>query len=139
MTKQKRTVKVVAAAIENENKEILCALRSPRMSLPNVWEFPGGKAEEGEDIFHALQRGIKEELQCTVKDLELFHEHRHEYDKFIVHLIVIKCKIAEGIPVPNEHSKLIWLKRENLCSIQWAPADLPAVKKLINEEKRLSF
>lgn len=63
MTKQKRTVKVVAAAIENENKEILCALRSPRMSLPNVWEFPGGKAEEGEDIFQALQRGIKEELQ----------------------------------------------------------------------------
>ena len=39
----KKLVEVVAAVIENENNEILCALRSPIMTLPNMWEFPGGK------------------------------------------------------------------------------------------------
>ena len=41
----KKLVEVVAAVIENENNEILCALRSPIMTLPNMWEFPGGKKE----------------------------------------------------------------------------------------------
>ena len=43
----KKTVKVVGAIIENEKKEILCALRSKDMTLPKQWEFPGGKIEEG--------------------------------------------------------------------------------------------
>ena len=43
----KKVVKVVAAIIENEEHEILCALRSPEMSIPNMWEFPGGKVEAG--------------------------------------------------------------------------------------------
>ena len=38
----KKLVEVVAAVIENENNEILCALRSPIMTLPNMWEFPAG-------------------------------------------------------------------------------------------------
>ena len=41
----KKLVEVVAAVIENENNEILCALRSPITTLPNMWDFPGGKAE----------------------------------------------------------------------------------------------
>ena len=46
----KKKLKVVAGIIENDYGEILCALRSPDMSIPNHWEFPGGKVEAGEDI-----------------------------------------------------------------------------------------
>ncbi|MGP7817394.1 (deoxy)nucleoside triphosphate pyrophosphohydrolase [Niallia sp. 01092] len=129
----KKTVNVVAAIIENEQNEILCALRSPKMSLPNMWEFPGGKVEKDEDIFSALEREITEELGCSIKATELFHENTHEYDTFIITLICIKAKIVEGTPTASEHSKLIWLKRENLDSLKWAPADIPAVSALINE------
>jgi 8-oxo-dGTP diphosphatase len=129
----KKLVKVVAAIIENENKEILCALRSPDMLIPNMWEFPGGKVEQGEDLFTALKREIKEELGCSIEAIDLFNEHTHEYETFIINLIAIKCKITEGIPEASEHSKLIWLKRENLSSLKWAPADIPAVEQLINE------
>lgn len=108
----KKTVKVVAAIIENENNEILCALRSPSMSIPNMWEFPGGKVEAQ----------------------EFFNEHTHEYDAFTINLIAIKCKVIEGSPSRSEHAKLIWLKRENLSSLKWAPADIPAVDQLINEK-----
>jgi 8-oxo-dGTP diphosphatase len=131
----KKLVKVVAAIIENEQNEILCALRSPEMALPNMWEFPGGKVEEGEDIYSALQREIKEELDCKIKtNSKVFNDHTHEYETFIINLISIKSKIVSGTPTASEHSKLIWLKRENLDSLKWAPADLPAVNQLIHEK-----
>ncbi|MCD1158985.1 (deoxy)nucleoside triphosphate pyrophosphohydrolase [Peribacillus frigoritolerans] len=134
----KKEVKVVAAIIENEKDEILCALRSPDMSIPNMWEFPGGKVEKGEDIFTALKREIDEELQCKVEtETSVFNDNTHEYETFIINLLSIKCRIIEGTPTANEHSKLIWLKRENLTSLKWAPADIPATQQLINEKNSL--
>ncbi|WP_375090089.1 (deoxy)nucleoside triphosphate pyrophosphohydrolase [Peribacillus sp. RS7] len=134
----KKQVKVVAAIIENEKDEILCALRSPDMSIPNMWEFPGGKVEKGEDIFTALIREINEELHCKVEtETSTFNDNTHEYETFIINLLSIKCKVIEGTPTANEHSKLIWLKRENLGSLKWAPADIPALEQLINEKNSL--
>jgi 8-oxo-dGTP diphosphatase len=131
----KKLVKVVAAIIENEQQEILCALRSPEMSISNRWEFPGGKVEANEDIFSALEREISEELDCKIETFrEVFNDNTHEYDTFIINLISIKCRVVEGIPTRSEHSKIIWLKRENLDSLKWAPADIPAVEQLIQEK-----
>ncbi|MFA9458770.1 (deoxy)nucleoside triphosphate pyrophosphohydrolase [Halalkalibacter sp. AB-rgal2] len=129
----KKTITVVAAIIENEKNEILCALRSASMTLPNMWEFPGGKVEKDEDLFTALKREIDEELQCQIEATAIFNNNTHEYETFTINLISIKAKIIRGTPVPNEHSTLIWLKRENLSSLKWAPADIPAVEQLIGE------
>ncbi|MED4206941.1 (deoxy)nucleoside triphosphate pyrophosphohydrolase [Neobacillus mesonae] len=131
----KKHVKVVAAIIENDQQEILCALRSPVMSIPNMWEFPGGKVEANEDIYSALEREISEELDCKIETYkEVFNDNTHEYDTFIINLISIKCRVVEGTPSASEHSKLLWLKRENLESLKWAPADIPAVEQLIQEK-----
>lgn len=129
----KKKLTVVAAIIENDIGEVLCALRSPKMSLPNHWEFPGGKVENGEDIFYALKREINEELHCTIETYDIFNEHTHEYESSIIHLITIKAKIMNGSPKATEHAKLIWLKKENLKSLVWAPADIPAVELLVND------
>lgn len=126
----KKQIKVVAAIIENEQEEILCALRSPTMSMPNMWEFPGGKVEENEDLYSAIKREIQEELGCLVEPDELHNEHVHEYETFIIQLIALKCRLVEGTPKPSEHSKLLWLKRDHLSSLVWAPADIPAVELL---------
>lgn len=131
----KKQIKVVAAIIENDQNEILCALRSPKMSMGNQWEFPGGKVEENEDPYSALVREISEELGCILEtSREIFNENTHEYDSFVINLLSIKAKIVLGTPIAKEHSKLIWLKRENLESLQWAPADLPAVKQLMDQK-----
>lgn len=130
----KKLVKVVGAIIENENNEILCALRSPKMSISNRWEFPGGKMEENENIKQAIEREIKEELECDIEFNSVFNDNTHEYENFIVNLITVKCNLTSGIPIATEHSKLIWLKRENLLSLKWAPADIPTVEELCSEK-----
>lgn len=129
----KKRINVVGAIIENADKEILCALRSPQMSLPNLWEFPGGKIELEENPKEAIEREIREELLCQVGFLSVFHSNIHEYDNFIVNLITVKCQLLSDTPIATEHSKIIWLKRENLTSLNWAPADVPAVLSLIDE------
>jgi len=129
----KKTVKVVGAIIENEHSEILCALRSASMSRPNLWEFPGGKIEKNERASEAIKREIMEELGCTVEFQSVFRDDIHEYDDIIVNLITAKCRIVSCQPNAVEHSKLIWLKRENLNSLKWAPADVPAVLALVAE------
>jgi 8-oxo-dGTP diphosphatase len=127
----KKTVRVVGAVIYNEQNEILCALRSPEMSLPNFWEFPGGKMEEGENPEETLVREIHEELGCTIEVYEKMKEVHHEYPNIIVHLLTYKAKIVEGEPKAKEHAELKWVPIRNLHSLEWAPADIPTVEALL--------
>ena len=128
----KKTVHVVAAIIENENNEILCALRGPEMTLPNYWEFPGGKVEDGETKEEALKREIKEELGCTINVYEQIEDTTYEYAKVIVRLETFMAKVILGTPVITEHAEIKWITREELPVLNWAPADIPAIEKLTN-------
>ncbi|PFI96895.1 8-oxo-dGTP diphosphatase MutT [Bacillus cereus] len=126
----KKKVSVVGAVIFNEKNEILCALRSPTMSLPNYWEFPGGKINEGEMPQEALVREIQEELGCLVTVGEKIEEVEHEYENIIVHLATYKAHIKSGIPKALEHADLKWVQVGNLLELKWASADIPTVRIL---------
>lgn len=126
----KKKVSVVGAVIFNEKNEVLCALRSPKMSLPNYWEFPGGKINEGEMPQEALIREIKEELGCLITVGEKIEEMEHEYENIIVHLATYKAHIKSGIPKALEHAELKWVQSEKLLELKWALADIPTVKLL---------
>lgn len=128
----KKKIHVVGAIIENEQKEILCALRGPEMTLPNYWEFPGGKIEQGESKEEALKREIQEELGCTIEVYEHIDDTTYEYEKVIVRLETFMAKIVSGSPVVSEHAELKWMTRQELPSLNWAPADIPAIEKLSN-------
>ena len=130
----KKTVHVVGAIIENDNKEIFCALRSPEMSLPNYWEFPGGKIEENETPKQALAREIKEEFNCEIAVGEKVEDTTYEYEKVIVRLETYMSTILNGTPTALEHADAKWVPRNQLLSLEFAPADIPAVEKLVNEK-----
>ncbi|MDF9297894.1 (deoxy)nucleoside triphosphate pyrophosphohydrolase [Geobacillus stearothermophilus] len=129
----KRVIHVVGAVICNEQGDVLCALRGSNMSLPNVWEFPGGKVEEGESPEAALVREIREELGCTISVGELLADVFHEYEHAIVHLRTYEALLTDGEPRAREHAELRWVPLQALRSLEWAPADIPTVEALLVE------
>lgn len=128
-----KKVEVVAAVIQNDENKILCALRSPHMAMPNVWEFPGGKVQKGEKLDEALTREIREELNCTIEVKHPITETFHQYPHLHVHLHTFQARIKEGKPSPLEHSQLRWVKKDELLNLKWADADIPTVHLLLKK------
>lgn len=124
----------VVGAIIVENGKILCAQRGDDKSLPNLWEFPGGKIEADETPQEALLREIAEELLIEVDvQPEVFEETMYDYDFGRVHLTTFVCYLNKGRPTLTEHHQVKWIAPAHLKSIEWAPADIPAVEKLMKE------
>lgn len=130
----KKQINVVGAIIV-KNGKILCAQRGYDKSLPELWEFPGGKIEIGESPCQALKREIREELLLELaNDLEEFKFTSYEYDFGIVNLTTCICHIQNGEPTLTEHIEIKWLKKSELDQIEWAPADISTVYKLKKTE-----
>lgn len=128
----KKQIEVVGAVIFS-NRKVLCAQRSEQMSLPLMWEFPGGKVEKGETEVDALKREIEEEMLCDLEVGDKITSTTHEYDFGIVNLHTYKCKLKEKLPTLTEHKSIKWLDVHELESLEWAPADVPTVKLIVGE------
>lgn len=123
----------VVGAIIVENGKILCAQRGNGKSLPNLWEFPGGKIEKGETPQEALLRELEEELMIEVDvSANQFELTKYDYDFGRVHLTTFLCMLTKGRPKLKEHHQVKWLAPSDLNKLDWAPADIPAVKKLMS-------
>lgn len=125
----------VVGAILVENGKILCAQRGEGKSLAYLWEFPGGKIETGETPQEALIRELQEELMIEVEvEFEKFEETSYQYDFGIVNLTTFICFLKSGTPQLTEHIAVEWLVPKELNKLEWAPADIPAVEKLMEME-----
>jgi 8-oxo-dGTP diphosphatase len=125
-----KKIDVAGAVIFNDRNEILCAQRSPSMSQPGLWEFPGGKIEPGETPESCLIREIREELDCLIEVRERIADATHHYPGLAVRLITYRARILEGTPRPKEHARLVWLPLSEIAKLDWAPADIPTVRSL---------
>jgi len=125
----KKHIHVVGAVII-ENGKILCAQRGNTKALAHKWEFPGGKIEEGETPQEALKREINEEMKCIVEIGDAIETTIYEYDFGFVHLSTFYCSLIQGEPILTEHIEIRWLSSEELDTLDWAPADIPAVKRI---------
>lgn len=122
----------VVGAILIDNGKILCAQRGEDKSLPYFWEFPGGKIELNETPHEALKREISEELLIKVDvEEEVFENTTYEYDFGIVNLTTFICHLQNGMPKLTEHIAIKWLSSADLFELEWAPADVPSVEKLV--------
>lgn len=125
----KRQIEVVGAVIVQDGK-VYCAQRGMSGLLPGMWEFPGGKIEHGESEPEALAREIHEELACSVAVGERVADTVHEYDFAVIRLVTYYCTLVEGQPVLSEHMEGRWVEPSELDSLDWAPADIPAVRQI---------
>ncbi len=58
---------VVALALRDESRRLLLQRRPDHKHHGGLWEFPGGKVEDGENPRFALCREIAEELGITIE------------------------------------------------------------------------
>ena len=123
-----KTINVVAAIIEQEN--LIFATQRGYGEFKDLWEFPGGKVEEGEKLEDALAREIKEELDTIIKVEEYLCTVDYDYPKFHLTMYCYICSIKEGALHLNEHEAAKWLSKDELWSVDWLPADVEVVKAL---------
>jgi 8-oxo-dGTP diphosphatase len=123
--------KVVAAVFTDEAGRIYCARRKDEGELALKWEFPGGKIESGESNQEALVREIKEELSADIEVLDYITTVEHQYNTFKLTMHAYYTKIIKGDLVLSEHTGFKWLNKEELMTLDWAPADIPIVKILM--------
>ncbi|MBQ1826643.1 MAG: YegS/Rv2252/BmrU family lipid kinase [Erysipelotrichaceae bacterium] len=129
-------MEVVAALIEKDGRYLVCQ-RPATKARALMWEFVGGKVEEGEDRFEAIIRECREELGITVKPLEEVADIYHDYDDVSIHLTLIRCEIESGTVTRNEHVDEKWCTLQELDDRQLCPADRKLVSKLTGRNKVL--
>ncbi len=120
----------VACGIIIRDGLILAAQRSPVMSVPNKWEFPGGKLELNESADDCLHRELMEELSIKVRIVHALPIHSYTYPTFRVTMIAFICDSLVGEPVLHEHARVAWVAPEQLDRLDWAPADAPILNHL---------
>lgn len=131
------TLLVVAAALINDDNEVLLAQRPKGKRLAGKWEFPGGKVEAGESPEEALKRELHEELGITVsiKDLEPFWFLSHAYPEYEFHLLmpVYLCRIWKGDLKALTHDQIIWEIPAQMHELDMIEADAELVERLVKE------
>lgn len=125
-------IEVVAAIIVYENK-ILCVQRGEnKLSyISKKYEFPGGKMEQGEEKAETIKREILEELHMIIEVKEEFLTVKHQYPDFILEMHSFICTCNNNTVTLTEHLDFKWLDISELGSLDWAAADVPIVKKLM--------
>lgn len=125
------TIAVTAAVIERGD-EILVTRRPQGVHLAGHWEFPGGKCDPGESLHACMIRELREELgvEAIVGDEMLVTTH--EYDDRHVELHFLRCTVS-GTPSPQLGQDMRWVRREDLVTLQFPPADEELIRLLTDE------
>jgi 8-oxo-dGTP diphosphatase len=130
---------IVAAALTIERGKLLVTQRKKDSSHGLLWEFPGGKVEEGENPRGALRRELKEELDVEVKAEELFDAVFYFYPEYPILLLVYRCRVEKGSLKPIGCHDLRWVTLRELETLVMPPADDPIRKHLFYSEKKVLF
>ena len=121
-----KEIHVVAAIIYSPNRQqILIAKRPDHLHQGGLWEFPGGKVDDGESPEAALGRELREELNIQVVEAEPFHQLSHRYPDKAVFLDFWKVFEFAGDPNGNEGQQVSWVALAELDEYPFPEANKP--------------
>ena len=125
-------VLVAAIALVDIDNRVLIARRPAGREMAGLWEFPGGKVEQGETPEAALIRELREELgiDTSASCLAPFSFASHAYTEFHLLMPLFVCRKWLGQPAPREHEAIKWVRPVRLGDYPMPPADAPLVALL---------
>jgi 8-oxo-dGTP diphosphatase len=125
---------VAAVALIDPDLRVLIAERPPGKQLAGMWEFPGGKVEEGERPEETLIRELREELGIAVEEpcLAPLTFASHAYEAFHLLMPLYACRRWSGFVQPLEGQRLKWVRATELRQYPMPPADEPLIPALID-------
>jgi 8-oxo-dGTP diphosphatase len=129
-----RLLLVVAVALIDADNRILLARRPEGKQLGGLWEFPGGKVEEGERPEQALIRELHEELDIVVAEpcLAPLTFASYAYPEFHLLMPLYACRRWQGFVVAREGQTVKWVKPRDLRDYPMPPADAPLIPALLD-------
>ncbi len=116
-------IHIAVGVLLNDNHEVLIALRSAESHQGGLWEFPGGKVEEGESVECALNREFEEELGISVQICTELTQIMHEYADKSVMLDVWRIEKSSGTPQGREGQVIEWRALSKLRAVDFPKAN----------------
>lgn len=123
---------VAAVALIDRDGRVLLAKRPEGKSLAGLWEFPGGKVEQGETPESALIRELYEELgiETWQSCLAPLNFASYSYPDFHLLMPLFICRKWNGVIQGREGQALAWVKPHKLKDYPMPPADIPLIATL---------
>ncbi len=130
--KNRPVVLVAAVALIDADGRVLIAQRPEGKVMAGLWEFPGGKVQQGETPETALIRELREELAIDTQEscLAPFTFASHAYDDFHLLMPLYLCRQWRGTAQPLEGQALKWVRAKALRDYPMPPADRPLIAML---------
>lgn len=125
-----RTIRVVAAVVERDGRYLITK-RRPNAVLPDLWEFPGGKVEDGETDEAALAREMEERLGASVGVGQLISYVSHPYATYTVDLYLYECALKGDALEPRAVQEYRWVASSDFDDYPFTPADEASMSKLL--------
>lgn len=123
-------VRVAAGILRDIDGRVLIAERNGDRELPGLWEFPGGKIEDGEETSSALRRELGEELGILVLDETLFMSLDHDYPGRPVSIDFYLVNAWANTPEGRNGQALKWVTPDTIAEELFLPADKPVIDAL---------
>ncbi|MFL9583066.1 Nudix family hydrolase [Stenotrophomonas sp. AB1(2024)] len=137
MPSPKRSIHVVAGVITDARGRILLNRRTENRDMAGLWEFPGGKREDGETSEQALVRELREELGIEAEIGDWIMDVPQEYPDKHLRLEVWHIRSWKGSPRGREGQAITWVAPDKLSRYSMPPADLPVVAALRQPDRYL--
>ncbi len=126
-----RHVRVVAAVIPKDDRYLITQ-RRPTAVLGGLWEFPGGKVEEGETDAAALLREVRERVGVDVTVGACIARRTHDYDGYSVDLALYQATIVgEAEPSPVRVADCRWVSSTEFETFRFPAADQATMDLLL--------
>ena len=124
-----RLINVAVAVITDDIDRVLITRRPLRTTHGGMWEFPGGKLEEGELASTALVRELKEEIGVDVLLSDYLGEIHHSYDDRAVSLFIYHVSQYRGEPqCCEDQMDLKWADIDCLHELQFPAANAKIIE-----------